>query len=193
DEFDAYYGQIRDQTIDRAAAQARVRELLPRIRHDFYARGGKDTPAGGERFPVQGYGPESIGGSNGSGYVEKGYDWFDGYKSVGHPGHDIFIHDRNQDAVDDRTGTSVNILSIASGIVVADAPEWSVESRLRGGRYIYVYSPSHNGIFYYAHAGSVLVAPGDVVAAGQPIATVGRSGLNATAPRSPTHLHVMLL
>jgi len=39
----------------------------------------------------------------------------------------------------------------------------------------------------------VLVRPGDVVTAGQPIATVGRSGRNAVAPRSPTHLHVMFL
>ena len=168
-------------------------ELLPRIRDDFRARGGTDTPSGGERFPVQGYGAESIGGTNGSGYQPGGYDWFDGYKSAGHPGHDIFIHDRNQDALDDRTGAPVNILSIATGIVVACAREWSAESRLRAGRYVYAYSPSHNGIFYYAHAGSVLVAPGDLVTAGQPIATVGRSGRNASAPRSPTHLHVMFL
>jgi murein DD-endopeptidase MepM/ murein hydrolase activator NlpD len=191
--FDALYAQIRDQKIDRAAALARVRELLPRIRDDFYARGGKDTPSGGERFPVDGYGAESIGGRNGSGYIAKGYDWFDGYKSAGHPGHDIFIHDRNQDSLDDRTGQPVSVLSIASGIVVAYSPDWKDDSPLRGGRYVYVYSPSERGIFYYAHAASVLARPGDLVAAGQPIATVGRSGRNAAAPRSPTHLHVMFL
>ncbi|HEV3141541.1 MAG TPA: M23 family metallopeptidase, partial [Vicinamibacterales bacterium] len=192
-EFDALYAAIRDQKIDRPSAVARVRELLPRIRDDFYERGGVDTPAGRERFPVQGYGAESIGGSNGSGYSAKGYDWFDGYKSAGHPGHDIFIHDRNQDALDDRTGQPVNILSIASGIVVAYSSEWSADSNLRGGRYIYIYSPAHRGIFYYAHARSVTVRPGDLVTAGQRIGTVGRSGRNASAARSPTHLHVMFL
>ncbi len=163
----------------------RVRELLPRIREDFYARGGKDTPSGGERFPVEGYGRESIGGSNGSGYLPKGYDWFAGYKSVGHPGHDIFIHDRDQDSVDDRTGKPVNIVSIVNGIVVAYSPEWAADSPLRGGRYVYVYSPARQGIFYYAHAASVLVRPGDLVTAGQPIATVGRSGLSTVLSGGP--------
>lgn len=125
--------------------------------------------------------------------MAKGYDWFDGSQSVGHPGHDIFIHDRNQDSLDDRTGLPVSILSIASGIVIAYSPEWAPDSPLRGGRYVYVYSPAERGIFYYAHARSVLVRPGDIVVAGQPIATVGRTGRNAIAPRSPTHLHVMFL
>ena len=191
--FDFLYAWIRDQKIDRASAQARLRELLPRIRDDFYARGGKDTAAGAERFPIQGYGAESIGGTNGSGYVAKGYDWFDGYTSKGHPGHDIFIRDRNQDSLDDRTGKPVDILSISNGIVVAYAPEWDAGSNLRGGRYVYVYSPADGGLFYYAHARSVLVHPGDIVTAGQPIGTVGRSGRNAAAARSPTHLHVMFL
>ena len=170
-----------------------MRQLLPAIRGEFYARGGVDTPDGRERFPVEGYGAESIGGTNGSGYDAKGYDWFDGYRSKGHPGHDIFIHDRNQDSLDDRTGRPVNVLSITSGIVVAYSPEWDARSNLRGGRYIYIYSPAQRAVFYYAHARSVLVRPGDVVTAGQPIATVGRTGRNAAAPRSPTHLHVMLL
>src|SRR5262245_36455916 len=90
DAFNALYAQIRDRRIDRAAALARVRELLPAIEQEFRARGGGDTPGGAERFPVQGYGAESIGGTNGSGYNAKGYDWFDGYASKGHPGHDIF-------------------------------------------------------------------------------------------------------
>jgi len=192
-DFDVLYASIRDRKIDRDSALTRAAGLLPRIKAEFYARGGTDTAEGAERFPVQGYGAESIGGTNGSGYDAKGYDWFDGYKSRGHPGHDIFIHDRNQDELDDRTGKPVNVLSIAGGIVVAYSPEWKAASGLRGGRYVYVYSPASNGIFYYAHARSVGVRAGDVVTAGQPIATVGRSGRNASAARSPTHLHVMFL
>ena len=48
-------------------------------------------------------------------------------------------------------------------------------------------------MFYYAHNRAVLVKPGDVVRPGEVIAIVGRSGRNASAPRSPTHLHVMFL
>ena len=80
-----------------------------------------------------------------------------------------------------------------SGIVVAYAPEWKLGSILRGGRYVYVYDPSQKGMFYYAHQRSVRVKPGDIVSPGQPIGTVGRSGRNAAAPRSPTHLHAMFL
>jgi len=192
-QFDALYADIRDQHISRDAARAKVRELLPQLKHDFYARGGKDTPKDAWRFPVEGYAANSIGGKDGSGYLPNGYDWFDGYKSKGHPGHDIFIHDRNQDELDDATGKPVNVVSVSSGIVVAFSPEWKPDSILRGGRYLYIYDPSQNGIFYYAHQRRLLVKPGDIVSAGQAIGTVGRSGRNAAAPRSPTHLHVMFL
>jgi murein DD-endopeptidase MepM/ murein hydrolase activator NlpD len=192
-DFDRLYAAIRDGAIDREAARERVRTLLPRIRDDFYARGGRDAPAGAWRFPLEGYAANAIGGKNGSGYVADGYDYFDGYKSHGHPGHDLFIHDRNQDELDDATGKPVDVLSIGSGIVVARASEWDRGSILRGGRYIYVYDPARGGMFYYAHNRSVLVMPGDIVTPGQVIATVGRSGRNASAPRSPTHLHVMFL
>jgi murein DD-endopeptidase MepM/ murein hydrolase activator NlpD len=192
-EFDRLYAKIRDQQIDHASAQAQVRALVPRVRGYFDAHGGVTTPPDAWRFPLARYGAESIGGKNGSGYVADGYDYFDGYKSHGHPGHDIFIHDANRDEIDDETGKPADVLSMSSGVVVATAADWARDSVLRGGRYVYVYDPLAGGMFYYAHNRSVLVQPGDVVRAGQAIATVGRSGRNAAAPRSPTHLHVMFL
>jgi len=191
-EFDALYAAIRDQRIDRASALARARELLPRIREYYAAHAGTRSPSAW-RFPLDGYGAESIGGKNGSGYQPNGYDWFDGYKSRGHPGHDLFVHDSNQDTLDDRTGRPVDVRSIADGVVVAYSPEWNPESGLRGGKYVYVYSVDAGGLFYYAHNRSIAVKPGDIVTAGQVIATVGRSGKNASERRSPTHLHVMFL
>lgn len=85
------------------------------------------------------------------------------------------------------------MLSVSSGVVVAYAPEWKADSILRGGRYIWIYDPSQNGLFYYAHQRSLMVKPGDLVTPGQAIGTVGRSGRNAAPRRSPTHLHVMFL
>jgi murein DD-endopeptidase MepM/ murein hydrolase activator NlpD len=192
-EFDRLYAAIRDQRIERAAAEPQVRALLPRIREYFRAHRATPTPPEAWRFPLDGYGAESIGGRNGSGYVADGYDYFDGYKSHGHPGHDIFIHDTNHDELDDRTGQPVTVHSISTGVVVAYSPEWASDSQLRGGRYLYIYDPAADGMFYYAHNRSLLVKPGEIVEAGAPIATVGRSGRNASAPRSPTHLHVMFL
>jgi peptidoglycan LD-endopeptidase LytH len=192
-EFDALYAQVRDQTIARDAARRRAAALIPSIRDEFYARGGKDSPPESWRFPLEGYGAEAIGGKSGNGYAPAGYDWFDGYRSRGHPGHDLFIHDRNRDELDDLTGRPVTVVSMTAGIVVATAPEWKADSVLRGGRYIYIYSPQQNGLFYYAHNREIAVTPGEVVAPGRRIATVGRSGRNAAQPRSPTHLHVMFL
>jgi murein DD-endopeptidase MepM/ murein hydrolase activator NlpD len=192
-EFDRLYAQIRDGHVARAAALPQIRILLPRIRAYFDTHGGRAAPRDTWRFPLEGYGAGDIGGTRGSGYVADGYDYFDGYNSHGHPGHDIFIHDRNQDELDDGTGKPVNVLSISSGVVVAEATDWAPDSVLRGGRYVYIYDPLANGMFYYAHNRSVLVKPGDIVRPGQIIATAGRSGRNAAAPRSPTHLHVMFL
>jgi murein DD-endopeptidase MepM/ murein hydrolase activator NlpD len=192
-DFDRLYAAIRDGRADRPIARDEIRTLLPRIRDYFDTHGGTVVATDAWRFPLAGYAAEAIGGRNGSGYVAAGYDYFDGYKSRGHPGHDLFIHDRNQDELDDVTGKPVLVLSISSGIVVAYAPEWERGSVLRGGRYLYIYDPARNGMFYYAHNRTVLVKPGDIVTPGQAIATVGRSGRNASSPRSPTHLHVMFL
>ncbi|HEY1910271.1 MAG TPA: M23 family metallopeptidase [Vicinamibacterales bacterium] len=192
-EFDRLYAQIRDQQIDHTSARARVRSLLPRIDAYFQDHRATPTPPERWRFPLEGYGAEAIGGTNGSGYVATGYDYFDGYKSRGHPGHDLFIHDRNRDELDDKTGKPVAVFSISTGVVVATAADWPSDSLLRGGRYVYVYDPAARGMFYYAHNRAVLVSPGEIVTAGQTIAYVGRSGRNASAPRSPTHLHVMFL
>src|SRR5712691_13151192 len=78
-QFNALVADVHDRRIDRDAARARIRALLPSIAADFHARGGVDAPADAWRFPLATYGSESIGGKNGSGYQPAGYDWFDGY------------------------------------------------------------------------------------------------------------------
>lgn len=184
---------VRDGLIDKETARSRIKELIPRLKAYFYANGGTDSPENDWVFPVQGYHQKSIGGVSGSGYISKGYDYFDGNKHVGHPAHDIFITDKNQDGLDDNTRKTVNVLAMKSVVVVATVNEWEPGSDLRGGKYVYVFEPRTNGLFYYAHNSGIFVKPGDVVKAGAVLATVGRSGRNASPSRSPTHLHIAWL
>jgi murein DD-endopeptidase MepM/ murein hydrolase activator NlpD len=43
--------------------------------------------------------------------------------------------------------------------------------------------------YYYAHLKDVSVKVGQHVSKGDPLGTVGRTGVNAYKKRSPTHLH----
>ena len=127
-QFDKLNTLVRDRLIDREMARMRIKELLPRLKAYFYAKGGTDSPKNDWVFPVQGYNQKSIGGVRGNGYVARGYDYFDGNKHLGHPAHDIFIKDENQDGLDDNTHEPVNVLAMKSGVVVATANEWSAGS-----------------------------------------------------------------
>jgi len=149
------------------------------------ARGQEDRLC----FPLKGYTFHSIGGTKGNGYQVQGYDFFDGNQHKGHPGHDLFIQDRNQDEVDDRTGNFVDVLSVCSGVVVSVNGDWEPSSPVRGGNYVWVYHPIKSRYFYYAHLREITVSVGQVVSRGDRLGTVGRSGLNAYPKRSPTHLH----
>jgi len=139
-------------------------------------------------FPLQGYNFHAIGGTNGNGYSDKGYNYLDGNKHLAHPAHDIFIRDKNQDGIDDLTQQPVNVLAVDDGIVIACSNDWEPASNLRGGKYIWIYHQDGT-ITYYTHYHAIFVKPGDSVKQGQKIAEVGRTGYNAYKKRSPTHLH----
>jgi len=142
-------------------------------------------------FPVKGYTSGAIGGYGGSGYITAGFDFFE-QNSGGHPAHDIFIDDNNQDCLDDETGEPVEILSMSGGIVVETRKNWDPSmSDIRGGNIVYVYDNFTNGLFYYAHLKEVDVNVGDFVRPGTSLGTMGRTGRNAYPSRSPTHLHIM--
>lgn len=151
-------------------------------------------------FPVAGYSARDVGGARGNSYVEsRSYDFFDGNAHRGHPALDIFIHDRNQDCLSDRTGKPVDVRSVCDGIVVCVHAAWtsdSVDARgkiLRSGKCVYIYSREEDALWYYAHLQSVFVTVGESVGKAKVIGTVGRSGANAMKKRSDTHLHLMYL
>ena len=79
------------------------------------------------------------------------------------------------------------------GIVLSVYSNWESGSNIRGGNYIWCYHPQENLISYYAHLKEIMVLPGDKIAAGDKLGTIGRTGFSAEATRSPTHLHLMVL
>ena len=182
------YPKIRDRLIDKESARETMRSLEISLKA-LYRQNGHVTEEAGLFFPLMGYGPNAIGGRNGSGYHIEGYDFFDGNRHKGHPGHDIFIRDRNQDGLDDITGKPVLVVAASSGIVVSINLGWEPSSPVRGGNYVWVYDPLRGRYFYYAHLTDVLVGVGQIVSKGEPLGTVGRTGVNAYKKRSPTHLH----
>jgi murein DD-endopeptidase MepM/ murein hydrolase activator NlpD len=182
------YTQIRDGLISKQEAQFRLKSLEVVLK-DLYLKHSNRKEKSSLCFPLEGYTRSAIGGKKGSGYQAQGYDFFDGDRHKGHPGHDIFIRDRDQDGIDDSTGKSVNVISASSGIIVSVNPDWEPSSPIRGGNYIWIYEPIKSRYYYYAHLNEILVKIGRIVSRGERIGTVGRTGKNAYPMRSPTHLH----
>jgi murein DD-endopeptidase MepM/ murein hydrolase activator NlpD len=144
-------------------------------------------------FPLKGYAIRDVGGSHGEGFRPDGYRFLDGNHHRGHPAQDIFIIDKNLDGFDDATGKRAQVLAMADGVVLSTFTEWKNAKHLRGGNYVWIYHPALRLFSYYAHLQDVTVGIGVRVSAGAQIATLGRSGKNASLRRSPTHLHFMLL
>ncbi len=192
-DFNEINSAIRDGRISKAAARSELPVKLARIRTEYYQRGGSDYPSTGWVFPVAGYTAAAIDKGKNHGFVPGGYDFFSGNRHGGHPAYDIFIRDRNQDSRDDRTGKTVQIVSMTAGVVVALENEWQPGSKLRGGKYIWIYDPANELLVYYAHIEELFVELGAIVKPGDLLATMGRSGLNAAKRRSPTHLHFSVL
>jgi hypothetical protein len=149
-------------------------------------------------FPLKGYGPKHVGGTRGDGYRPSRYEFVGPKRRIGHPALDLFVYDGNQDSLDDRTRSPIEVLALAEGIVVSTFSDWTPTPQepgngKRGGNYIWIYHPSLQIFSYYAHLQDIKVTLGERVAGGQPIATLGRTGTNAFPERSPTHLHLMLL
>ena len=180
---------VRDCRIPKEKAQAKLSNLRPLLDQYFTDNGGTIT-AYTPVFPLEGY---AIYDADIKGYIVNGYDFFDGNQHKDHPAVDIFIRDKNQDCLDDRTGKPVNILSVSPGVVTGINTGWTPGSQLRGGNYVFVYDPLTKGIFYYAHMSRTAVDVGQVVKPGDLLGIVGRTGLNAYKERSPTHMHLMYL
>jgi murein DD-endopeptidase MepM/ murein hydrolase activator NlpD len=191
-EWQFFERRARDGAMTVEEGRAAIKEWA-KLLEDAYPPGEFSADV---RFPLKGYALDAVGGKNGEGYRPAGYKFLSGNRHKGHPAQDIFVNDRNQDALDDRSGRAVEVAALADGIVVSTFFEWTADGacrHIRGGNYIWVYHPALKAFSYYAHLQEIRVLPGDRVAGGRAIATLGRTGTNARPPRSPTHLHLMLL
>ena len=191
--FNALNTRIRDNRIDSRSARIELKRILLEVRDEYYRGGGREYSRSAWVFPLAGYDARVIGGGLRHGYSARGYDYFSGNRHGGHPSYDIFIRDRNQDSLDDGSGRPVKVLSMTGGVIVALEQEWQPGSRLRGGKYLWVYDPANDLLVYYAHNSELSVGLGDIVRPGDVLAVVGRSGYNAAKRRSPTHLHLTVL
>ena len=192
-EFKQLHVNIREAKISPDSAQAEFQAIIQSVRmlHPTDSTAGVDTAR--FIFPVRNYGPrESIGGK-GKGYRDKAFNLFNTFSRGSHPAQDIFVKDRNQDGIDDVWCNPIDILAFTSGVVLATEVEWQPGSAHRGGNWVWIYDPQLDMLVYYAHNSKIDVVPGQWVNAGDKIAEMGRSGFNAFLPRSPTHLHLMVL
>lgn len=184
---------VRECVISPDSARSAFRTVMTDIKALYRPDSCRTMDTSYFVYPVKCYLPaESIGGK-GLGYNSEGFDLFDMEAKGSHPAHDLFVHDKNRDNIDDRTWRPIDVLAFTSGVVLATETSWKYDSPLRGGNWIWIYDPCLDGLFYYAHNNIVNVQPGQWVNAGDKISEMGRSGFNAYKKRSPTHLHLMFL
>ncbi|MBL7995976.1 M23 family metallopeptidase [bacterium] len=186
-QWNALYEKIQYGSVDRKENGKVLRHIVKQLRELVTVP--QDSVF---FFPIGGYHVASVGG-NGSGFIERKYNFLHGNAHRGHPAHDIFIHDADQNGLDDNTGKPAYVIAMTDGIVLGAKTNWTEPDTLRGGNYLMLYNPNLDRYYYYAHNNQILVQVGDIVRAGTRIATVGRSGRNAFPKRSPTHLHLMVL
>jgi peptidoglycan LD-endopeptidase LytH len=196
-EWARFEKSVRDQTIRKEEARKRFAPLFQSLKE--LCRKYPFTRRSSWKFPVQGYGVQDIGKGGfqpgiryGSSPI-KGYNFYDGNRHGGHPAYDIFIHDLNQDALDDRTRKPVEVLAPTDLLILSIERNWESNSELRGGRYIWALDPLDKRIFYFAHLNEIFAKAGVFYPAGSAIGTVGRTGKNASPGRSPSHVHLMVL
>jgi murein DD-endopeptidase MepM/ murein hydrolase activator NlpD len=179
---------IRDNKITEKEAKAEFSKLIISIK--TFADSLNLDYSDKWKFPVNGYNTNTIGKG---GFQPSGYNFFDGNKHGGHAAYDIFVYDNNQDCIDDKTKKPVQIIAPVDLLILSSNQGWENTSQLRGGNYIFGYNSKADVLIYFAHLDSIKVAGGAIVKKGETLATLGRTGKNAYAKRSPTHLHLMAL
>lgn len=190
-DFKILLEEIREQKIPPDSARMAFHQILGEIKAK-YPPAPYDSANMQLVFPLKGSNYKSVGGK-GRGYYARHFDLFNHEIAKSHPAHDIFIYDPDKDCIDNRTNEYTDIVSVSDGVVIATETNWTEDNGYKGGNYVWIYDTESGGLWYYAHQRKVYVEPGQMVKKGNKIGEVGRSGFNADANRSDTHLHLMYL
>ena len=97
-------------------------------------------------------------------------------------------------AVDLFAPEGATVSAVSRGVVVLADSGWSREDLFstasrKGGNAVILFDPDRDRFYRYCHLNSVTVSPGEVVAAGAQLGSVGHSGLNASQAGHGRHLH----
>jgi murein DD-endopeptidase MepM/ murein hydrolase activator NlpD len=89
-------------------------------------------------------------------------------------------------------GTAV--VSASAGVVLLAEQGWTESdpfstSSHAGGNSVIVFDPASDRFYRYCHFETVTVTAGQAVEPGDPVGTIGHSGLNASRPRHGGHVH----
>jgi len=115
-QWNSLYEKMQYGSVDRKEKGKVLRQIVKQLRELITVQ--QDSSF---YFPIEGYDVASVGG-NGSGFIERTYNFLHGNAHRGHPAHDIFIHDTNQDGMDDNTGKAAYIIAMTDGIVLGAKP-----------------------------------------------------------------------
>lgn len=178
---------IWDRKIPKDDAIDSIEYYVPLAVKEFKTHGVPTTKRDQWAFPMSGWTSVTYR-DKGKDYRDEKFDYFQGGESKGHPAHDIFILDKDNDGIEDSVKTKIFATSMVNGIVVGVHSVWKVGDFYRSGNYVKVFDPESEALFYYSHLDSVFVVPGQLVKAGDPVGYVGRTGRKAINGR--THVHI---
>jgi murein DD-endopeptidase MepM/ murein hydrolase activator NlpD len=174
---------LLDGKIEGKEARKRFKELWSQVTID-------DLPPAKEGlwqwdFPVPGYGEDSYSAQI---YSAEKFKYLDGPKFQGHPGVNIYIHDRERKGLDERSGKPAPVVSCTDGVVVSARKFWSDTDPNPLGVYVVILCQDEKRLFYYCNLSKLRVSLGELVDKGQVIGYVGRTGADTVRKNLGTHL-----
>ena len=174
---------LMDGAMSDKEARAKFIELWPLVAID-------DMPSPKEGlwqwvFPLPGYGE---GDYSAQSYVVNDFRFLDGPRQEGMPGFRIYARDLKRAGLDDRNRKPIPVVSATEGVVVSARKFWKEGDPNPFGVYVCVLSQDEKHFFYYMYMSKLRVSTGQLVAKGEVLGWLGRSGHEVASKRLGTQL-----